>query len=451
MEKDSRKIISVFELNRRAKFALEDAVGLVWVEGEISRFTKHASGHWYFTLKDSEASVACTMFKGSNSSVPFEPRDGMLVRVFAKPTLFELRGAYQISVMQMEEAGKGSLQAQFEKLKAKLHAEGLFDQSKKKPIPKLPNCIAVVTSPTGAAIRDILHVINRRFSNVRIIIAPVLVQGPKAAQSVANAIKFLNAENSKKGESKILNSKIDVMIVGRGGGSMEDLWAFNEEILARAIFDSEIPVISAVGHEIDFTISDFVADLRAPTPSAAAEYAVPEKIELTENIAILRQRLSNALIAKKLRLNNRLITASSRLQLNDPRRQILQLRQKLIILQTKMRHALKEQTQYEAKIKLLNKRMSYAIESELHKTQQQLDEAQTSMQHQMELYLQKIRQSVAKQETALRVLSPLAVLDRGYSLTTSADGNVIKSASDLVDGQEIITTFADGKTRSRVI
>lgn len=440
MDREHRKIITVFELNRRAKYALEDGIGLVWVEGEISRLTQHASGHWYFTLKDPQASVSCAMFKGNNQSVSFRPRDGMKVRIFAKPTLYEPRGSYQLVVTQMEEAGKGSLQEQFEQLKAKLQAEGLFDPERKKPIPRLPRCIGVVTSPTGAAIRDILHVIDRRFPNVRVILAPVTVQGATAAKSVSAAIDYLNSSDLK----------IDVMIVGRGGGSLEDLWGFNEEVVARAIARSTIPVISAVGHEIDFTISDFVADLRAPTPSAAAELVVPEKADLIENVMMLSQRLTGALTSEKLRLHNRLIAAKGTLYLHDPRRQTVQYRQQLVNLQAAMRHALKEQTRYADRIAALRTRMQHALESDLRRAQQQVDEGQTRLAYRMETCVQKAKQSVAQQETALRALSPLAVLERGYSLTTREDGTVIRRANDVAAGDRIRTRVAMGEFISTV-
>lgn len=440
MDTPQRKIISVFELNRRAKYALEDGIGLVWVEGEISRLTRHASGHWYFTLKDAQASVSCAMFKANNQRVPFAPRDGMQVRVFGKASLFEAAGRYQLIASQMEEAGKGSLQEQFEKLKARLQAEGLFDPERKKSIPKLPRCIGVVTSPTGAAIRDVLHVIDRRFPNVHVILAPVTVQGATTAKSVSAAINYLNKADLG----------IDVMIVGRGGGSLEDLWGFNEEAVARAIAASEIPVISAVGHEIDFTISDFVADLRAPTPSAAAELAVPEKVDLQENIVMLSQRLSGALNSRKLQLNNRLISAQGRLHLHDPQRLVIQYRQQLLTLQAAMRHALKEQTRYADRIKTLQTRMQHALESEVRRRQQQVDEAQTHLQYRMETRLQKARQAVVRQEAALRALSPLAVLERGYSLTTREDGTVVRSAADVSGGDRIRTRVAAGEFMSTV-
>jgi exodeoxyribonuclease VII large subunit len=436
---DERKIYSVFELNRCAKLALERGIGEVWVEGEISRLTRHASGHWYFTLKDANASISCAMFQGYNKSVLFQARDGMQVRVFAAPTIYEPRGSYQLAVTQMEEAGKGSLQEQFERLKAKLAAEGLFDPARKRPIPKLPRCIGVVTSPTGAAIRDILQVIERRFPNMRVILAPVMVQGPKCAQSVAAAIDYFNTRTD-----------VDVLIVGRGGGSAEDLWGFNEEIVAQSIAASAIPLISAVGHEIDFTIADFVSDLRAPTPSAAAELAVPEKADLVESVALLRQRLTGALTTKKLRLNNRLGAATGRLAVHDPRRLLVQYRQQILTLQAAMRHALKEQTRYADRLGALEGRMRHALESELRRSQQRVDEAQTQLVHRMETRTQRARQLVVQQETALRTLSPLAVLERGYSLTTRADGTVVRVATDVAAGDLIQTRVADGEFVARV-
>ena len=261
-----RRVLTVTELTRLIKAALESEVGTVWVEGEVSNLRQPSSGHLYFTVKDANAQITAVLFRGDQQRLKFKPRDGLQVRVYGEISVYERSGNYQIIVRVLEEAGKGALQAKFEELKEKLQKEGLFDPARKKAIPLLPRHVGVVTSPTGAAIHDILNVISRRFPNLHLVLAPVKVQGEGAAREIAAAIEFLNRRGG-----------FDVLIVGRGGGSLEDLWCFNEEIVARAIAASRIPVISAVGHEIDFTISDFVADLRAATPSAAAELVVGRK------------------------------------------------------------------------------------------------------------------------------------------------------------------------------
>ena len=265
----AENILSVSEITGLIKQTLEENFSEVNVIGEISNFKAHISGHWYFTLKDSNAQVSCTMWRGINNYVFFSPQDGMKVIITGKITVYPPRGSYQIDVRSMKPAGVGELQAAFEKLKQKLAAEGLFDEQYKKPVPKFPKKIGIVTAIDGAAFQDMKSIAGRRYPLVEILIASCKVQGEGAAGDIANSIKMLNRQKD-----------IDLIIVGRGGGSLEDLWAFNEEVVARAIFDSQIPIISAVGHEIDFTISDFVADLRAPTPSAAMELATPDKEEL---------------------------------------------------------------------------------------------------------------------------------------------------------------------------
>ena len=392
---ETRKIYSVAELNRAARLTLENGIGEVWVEGEISRLTLHSSGHWYFTLKDEAAAVSCAMFKQNNAMVLFHPKDGIKVRVLGQASLYEARGNYQLIAHKMEEAGKGDLQEQFEKLKAKLAAEGLFDEDRKKPLPLLPRKIGVVTSPTGAAVRDIINVLTRRFPNIGILLAPVTVQGEGSAPRIAKAINYLNTRND-----------IDLMIVGRGGESLEDLWAFNEEVVARAIAASEIPVISAVGHEIDFTISDFVADLRAPTPSAAAELAVPVKSELEEQINRLAARLGGSLQNRALVLRER--------------------------------------------IPGFRKTMAQALSASLRQRQQRIDEASLRLSHRLQTSVAERKQNLKRLKAQLRAYSPLGVLDRGYSLTETADGAVVRNAKELKKGDLLKTRFAKGTVLSEV-
>ncbi len=281
---DGRYIYKVSELTSSIKVILEDSFPSIWVEGEISNFKNPSTlGHFYFTLKDSRSEIKCVFFKSHNEKIKFEVKDGMQVVLSGRVSIYEKRGEYQLYVMKMEPKGIGALQLAFEQLKERLFKEGLFDESRKRAIPVLPKRIGIITSPTGAAIRDMLHVLEKRFSNVEIVINPVKVQGDNAKQEIAGAIEDFN---------KLKN--IDVLIVGRGGGSLEDLWPFNEEIVARAIYNSKVPVISAVGHQIDWTISDFVADLRAPTPSVAAEVVIVNKKELIDRLNDFENRLKTA-------------------------------------------------------------------------------------------------------------------------------------------------------------
>ncbi len=304
---DARIVFSVSEITRNIRFLLEENFSNAWVEGEVSNFKFHTSGHMYFALKDETAQIQCVMFRSDNQKLGFELGDGAQVLCFGRVSVYPVRGQYQLYVERMEPKGLGALQLRFEQLKAKLQKEGLFDEAHKKAIPYLPARIGLVTSIDGAALRDILHVIDRRFSNVSLVIYPVQVQGDGAAESVARAIEDLNALGN-----------VDVMIVGRGGGSIEDLWAFNEEIVARAIFGSEIPVISAVGHEVDFTIADFVADLRAPTPSAAAELVLPLKEDLVVRVSELKSRVFQAAMGFIKNLKQALKALKEARGLKDP-------------------------------------------------------------------------------------------------------------------------------------
>ena len=677
---EKRKIYSVAELNRTARFTLENGIGEVWVEGEISRMTHQSSGHWYFTLKDEAAAVSCAMFKQNNAAATFTPKDGIKVRVLGQASLYEPRGSYQLIIRKMEEAGKGSLQEQFEKLKAKLAAEGLFDADRKKPLPILPRKIGVVTSPTGAAIRDIINVLTRRFPNIEILLAPVTVQGDGAARSIAAAIEFLNTYNEKveqasrlpdpnvaqasrlpnpnveqasrlpnqetnerdarstlwdarstffnpnvpldihernmphwqqdgatyfvtfrladsipkkklqqwqqerdlwlkthqepysdieKNEyhqlfsekiqdwldagsgscllkntdhakitadallhfdgdryhlgewvvmpnhvhalvsphkdhslndilqswksfsaheinkrekctgqlwqhesydhivrspeqlrhferyihnnpakagikveqaSRLPNNEenerdarstlpIDLLIVGRGGGSIEDLWAFNEEVVARAIAASQIPVISAVGHEIDFTISDFVADVRAPTPSAAAELAVPVKTEMETQITRLAARLGGSL-----------------------QNQVHVLRERIPGFRQTMMHALIDNLrQRQQTVDEISRTLAECLKQAVATQKQRLPNLQQIMTHRMESAVTERKQNLRRLEVQLRALNPLAVLNRGYSLTQTAEGVVVRDAVSVKTGDTLKTRFAKGAVISEVV
>jgi len=416
--KSDRKVFSVGEITRLLKTVLEEAFGAVWVEGEVSNLRRPSSGHYYFTIKDASAQISAVLFRGNQAGLKFQPKDGMLVRVFGQVSVYEKSGNYQIIVRQMEEGGKGSLQAQFEALKEKLQKEGLFDPARKRPIPMLPQHVGVVTSPTGAAIRDILNILTRRFPNLHLLLAPVKVQGPGSAGDIAAAIDLLNERGG-----------LDVLIVGRGGGSLEDLWAFNEEIVARAIARSRIPVISAVGHEIDFTISDFVADLRAPTPSAAAELVVGCKDAFEGMLGDMSRRLAGTLEGSLLRIKNRLVAAGGSYVFKEPANMVKNYRQGLDGLMRRVEHQ---------------------IQGRLRETQQVIDDYSLRMIHEIKMRNQAGAQDVRRLGMQLKALNPLAVLDRGYSITRDARGEIVRSVGDLKTGQRVITRVAKGTFESEV-
>lgn len=399
MKNDAKEkhIYSVSELTKYIRVIIEDSFPGVWVEGEISNFVLHTSGHMYFSLKDASSVLKCAMFKRANEKLKFSLKSGMKVIVFGSVSVYEARGDYQLIVEEVEPKGVGALQLQFQQLKEKLQKEGLFDDRHKVPIPFLPTRIGVVTSPTGAAIQDILNIARRRFQNVEIIINPVKVQGADAKDEIAAAIRQFNELKN-----------IDVMIVGRGGGSLEDLWPFNEEVVARAIFGSEIPVISAVGHEIDFTISDFVADFRAPTPSAAAELVIPKKEDLAKMINTETTRLNNAMAGILGTLKEKLRSLQGAYVLRQPLNYIIQ---------------------QEQRIDDLRKDMSVRIG------------------HVLDMYGEKFNRILSK----LEVLSPVSILKRGYSITAKLPaGVIIKDVKSLSKGDVVETKLGQGKFKSRV-
>jgi len=389
--------LTVSELTRKIRSLLEASFPQIWVQGEISNFRNPASGHMYFSLKDEYAQIPCVMWRSRNEWLPFFPEDGMKVVVNARMSLYEKRGAYQLDVWQMIPSGAGELQMAFEQLKARLQAEGLFNPEHKQPLPKFPRRIGIVTSPTGAAIQDLVSVLWRRFPLVEIILNPVRVQGEGAAAEIARAIREFN----QFGE-------VDVLIVGRGGGSLEDLWAFNEEVVARAVFNSHIPVVSAVGHEIDFSICDFVADLRAPTPSVAAELVVPSQDDIKITLAETKRKLTQWLL-ETIRYNRDKIDTIHR---------------------------------------------SYAFRQPMDWVRQQaqrLDELKRNMttgfNHQIELQ----RQSLKGYQDRLSLLEHRNVLKRGYSLCfRRADHKLVNSSAELQSGTEIELEFFVGKALGSV-
>jgi len=386
------KIYTVSDLTTEIRTVLEDSFAGVWVEGELSNFRHHSSGHMYFTLKDQESQIRAVMFRQQNRQLKFRPQDGLAILMYGEISVYEPRGEYQIVVEYMEPRGIGALQLAFEQLKERLQAEGLFDDSRKRPIPMLPGRIGVITSPTGAAIRDILQVLRRRFAGVDVLIYPVTVQGDQAAPEIVEAIRELNRRGG-----------LDVLIVARGGGSIEDLWAFNEEVVARAIAASKIPVISAVGHQVDYTIADFVADLRAPTPSAAAELVVSKKDELAQRLDDLQARMSGAVRSRLDALIARVGGLERHLRLLNPMERIRMQRRHLTALW-------KDLTGWaDRRLAVLN--------GELKAAAGKLDS-----------------------------LSPLAILSRGYSICLRVPGHeIVKESAELVVGDEVQVRLHRGR------
>jgi exodeoxyribonuclease VII large subunit len=396
IEKAERVVYSVAQLNAEARLLLESGLPPLWVEGEISNFSAPSSGHWYFTLKDRTAQIRCAMFRGANSRLRFRPKDGLQVLVRGRVSLYEPRGDYQMIAEMMEDAGEGALQREFEKLKAKLAAEGLFDVGLKRPLPPMPKRIAIVTSPTGAAVRDVLHILARRFPPAAVLVVPTPVQGAAATESIVAAIDAV----SRRGDA-------DVLVLTRGGGSIEDLWCFNDERVARAIRRCAIPVVCGIGHEIDFTIADFAADLRAPTPSGAAELVVPDRRTLLATLDATELRLRRFMAQLLSRATERYETLAQRLTRAHPGTRLRQQVQRLDELDMRLRRA---------------------WEGRFTRSQQRLLLAQRG----------------------LDAISPLATLDRGFAIVTRPDGSVVQDAATLQPGDAIEARLARGVVQAQV-
>jgi exodeoxyribonuclease VII large subunit len=435
-----KRILSVSQLTNLVTGVLEENFDHVWVEGEISNLSTPTSGHIYFTLKDSSSQIRAVMFRASARILKFKVSDGMHLIVRGRVSVFAQRGEYQLIAEYLEPKGLGALQLAFIQLKERLFKEGLFDESQKKPIPRLPKVVGVVTSPTGAAIHDILNVLERRFSNIHVLLNPVKVQGEGAAEEVASAIRDFNRYGN-----------VDVLIIGRGGGSIEDLWAFNEEVVARAINKSKIPIISAVGHEVDITISDLAADLRAPTPSAAAELVIASKSELSETLAVQISRLNRAMNLKLnetrgkfLQLFNGLRGPSSQIQNLSQRYDYLQ--ERFIGCTTTIIELHKRQLEsFDGRLTSKNPR----IIVEMYK--EQLASLQSRQERAVTGRLERLKDSVGLHSTALQKLSPLATLGRGYSLTyRSSDGVLITDSGQINTGDRVDLYFAHGRAKCTV-
>ena len=435
-------IYSVSQLNQSVRLMLENQLGAVWLTGEISNFSQPVSGHWYLSLKDENAQVRCAMFRMKNLRVSFRPTNGMQVLVRANVSLYEPRGDYQLIIESMHLAGEGLLMQQFEALKLKLAAEGLFAQHVKKNLPHFSKAVGIITSKTGAALQDILHILQRRDPSLKIIIYPTAVQGKDAATEIAQMIELANQRQ-----------EVDVLIVGRGGGSLEDLWCFNEEIVARAIFHSHLPVISAVGHETDVTIADFVADVRAPTPSAAAELVSRNQTELLQQLQYRRQRLEIALDRLFAEKQQKLKHLSLRLHNQHPQAQ-LRIQQQLITqLSYRLQQSLRHRWQKKAEnLTALSMRLyKNPLPLRLQQCEQQLAQLKVRLNSHMNLTLSLQQKQLAHLCGKLDSLSPLKVLARGYSITQNQQNLTIRSLKDVNVGEQIKTRLTDGNIISQVI
>ncbi|MDM3016668.1 exodeoxyribonuclease VII large subunit [Citrobacter sp. CK189] len=441
LSSQTSSIFTVSRLNQTVRLLLEQEMGQVWISGEISNFTQPASGHWYFTLKDDTAQVRCAMFRNSNRRVTFRPQHGQQVLVRANITLYEPRGDYQIIVESMQPAGEGLLQQKYELLKAKLQAEGLFDQQYKQPLPSPAHCVGVITSKTGAALHDILHVLKRRDPSLPVIIYPTAVQGDDAPGQIVRAIERANARN-----------ECDVLIVGRGGGSLEDLWSFNDERVARAIFASRIPVVSAVGHETDVTIADFVADLRAPTPSAAAEIVSRNQQELLRQIQSAQQRLGMAMDYYLANRNRRFTQLFHRLQQQHPQLRLARQQTMLERLRQRMNFALDNQLKRAAsrQQRVLQRLNQQNPQPRIYRAQTRIQQLEYRLAENVRARLSATRERFGNAVTHLEAVSPLSTLARGYSVTTATGGKVLKQTRQVKAGDVLTTRLSDGWVESEV-
>lgn len=432
------RVLSIRDVNRYIKLKLEGDAKLqdIWIRGEISNFTHHSSGHMYFTLKDESGRLKSIMFGSYNQRLPFRPKDGMKVLARGGVSVFERDGQYQFYVTAMQPDGVGSLYLAFEQLKRKLGEEGLFSEAVKRPIPRYPKAIGVITSPTGAAVRDIITTLQRRFASVPVLLYPASVQGKAAAASIVQAIEAMN----RLGEA-------DVLIVGRGGGSLEELWAFNEEIVARAIRASAIPVISAVGHETDFTIADFVADLRAPTPTAAAELAVPHAAELRQTIESLRRRMDKSLRFKLVHSRERWQRAAKSPYFLQPKRALLSQAERLDRLRDRLQFRAEGRfARSQERLARLAGRLSAASpRAQASFARKRADAAAARLSQSMRSVLRERQSGFGALVRQLDALSPLKIMGRGYSLVyDEQEEAIIRSIEEVQPGDRVKVRLADG-------
>lgn len=437
MNTSNRTILTVAELNAEVNILLNQGFPLLWVEGEISNLVRPASGHLYFSLKDNKSQIRCAMFRNRNMKLNIQPENGMKVLVRGRIGLYEPRGDYQLIAEHMEDAGIGQLQRQFELLKQKLSDAGIFDQKHKKELPEYPKRIGVITSPTGAAIRDILQVLKRRSPQTPILIYPVSVQGDTAKTQIETAIRRAD-----------LDKKCDVLILARGGGSIEDLWSFNEENVAKAIYHAETPIICGVGHEIDFTIADFVADVRAPTPSAAAELVTADKDQLITEAIQTQVWLQQTMLSNLKQKQRTLDWLESRLQLQEPSRKIEQDSQRLDELAARLQQGMKS-TIEKCNLKIINNNLRLKTSSPtsaIHDYKQKVLRFNDNLHHSMQASIRARRSSFQIMMATLDSASPLKTLDRGYAIVRDHEKNeVINSVKTLIKGQKLRVEFKDGE------
>ncbi len=439
------KVLTVAELTRSIRSLLETRFGAVWVQGEISNYRQLPSGHQYFTLKDQRAAISCVIFRNTLPPFPTPLIDGLQIQVYGQVSVFEARGQYQLSVQILQTRGFGLLQAKFEALKRKLQLEGLFDSARKRALPKFPRRIGVITSPGGAVIQDILNILRRRGPGVEVLISPVRVQGIGAALEIAEAIRELSAPNDAW-------EPLDVLVVARGGGSIEDLWEFNEEVVARAIFHSAIPVVSAVGHEVDFTIADFVADLRAPTPSAAAELIVPDVHDLERRVGELQNCLEKCWRSFSAQARNRLRALSEKALSRELRQRLRDGQQRADLGKEALLRAI-ERRRAASGTRLTTALAALKAHSplrELVAKRQQLQEMRRRLGECSKHRLTKTRQRWERSAGMLRILGPEATLERGYSITRDAEEKVIRSVTAITLRMKIKTRVRDGEFESIV-
>ena len=437
----SREVYSVSRLNREVRILLERGLGVLWVEGELSNFSQPPSGHWYFSLKDRDAQLRCAMYRVKNSLVGFTPRAGMQVLVRGRISLYEPRGEFQLIIEHLEEAGVGALRREFERLKTRLAAEGLFAQERKRALPRFPRRIGVITSPSGAALHDILKILARRYPPAAVLIYPSAVQGAGAVPALVAALRTASAR-----------AECDLLILARGGGSLEDLWAFNDERVARAIHGCALPVVSGVGHEIDFTIADFVADARAPTPSAAAELVVPDRHACLEALARTAQRMQAGMRRELLAGRARLEAVDRRLGLAHPGLRLQQQMQRLDDLAQRLSSAA------HAGVHRGRLRLAEAGARLQHRSprQQLLEllarcrEGRARLDHGLRMQLHRAGHRLDLAKRALNSVSPLATLARGFAIVSRADGTLVTDAAALGIGDEIEARLARGSGQARV-
>jgi exodeoxyribonuclease VII large subunit len=437
-----RNVYTVSRLNREVRLLLDQRLPVVWVEGELTNLAQPASGHWYFTLKDREAQVRCAMFRQRNASVGFAPRAGQQVLARGRVSLYEPRGDYQLIVDHLEEAGIGRLQRELERLRAKLAAEGLFDASRKRPLPRFPGRIGVITSPTGAAIRDVLNILRRRYPPARVLIYPTLVQGAAAAPAIVEALALASAR-----------AECDVLIVARGGGSLEDLWAFNDERVVRAVHAASIPVVAGIGHEIDFTLADFAADARAPTPSGAAELVTPDRQEVLQALSKTAERLHVACSRELRAFAARVASAAACLKLAHPGARLEQQAQRLDDLEQRLAGALRTRLLRDGNglSERFARLMRRSPEHRVREERVRLTSLAARLEHAARKRVADAEHRLGLARRGLNAVSPLGTLERGFAIVTrAADGAVVTDADSIAMDEEIEARLAHGRVRARV-